>query len=74
MKFRRLQAGYYYSTKTANIQGINSHVVIECSDGGTYWILRIEELPALNTIHQSYTHCKFALTEMTNGNLELALQ
>jgi hypothetical protein len=74
LKFHRLQAGYFYSATAVRYAGRSTHVVIERSDGGTYWMLRIESFPGMTSIHQTKRHAQFALAELLSGNSALVLQ
>lgn len=70
IKFHRLQPGYYYSRQTITIQGITTHVVIE--DRGTYWLLRLEDMPGFETTHKTKAHAIFALNDLAAGSLAYA--
>lgn len=70
-KFRRLQAGYYYTTQAITFDGIETHVVIEANEAGTFWMLRLESFPGMTSIHGTVKHCKLALRELMSGNREL---
>lgn len=61
IRLYRLRPGYYYSKQTVNVQGIDTHVVIEESDGGSFWRLRLEDVPGYEEIAQTYGGCKAAL-------------
>lgn len=74
LQFRRLQPGYFYSDRAVRYAGRETHVVIERSDGGTYWMLRLESFPGMTSIHQTKRHAQFALAELLNGNASLVLQ
>ena len=73
IRFRRLQAGYYYSTKPVTIDTIETHVVLE--DTGGRWALRLESFPSMTSWHNTKRHARWALAEMMGeGSLALALQ
>lgn len=69
MKMKRLQPGYYYSRKPVTVQGVETHVVIEESAGGSFWILRLEDLPGWETTAQTYGGAKYALRQLIAGRL-----
>ena len=73
-KMKRLGPGYYYSTTAIVIDGIETHVVIEESDGGSYWKLRLESFPSMTSIHSTKKAARWALSEMINeAGMVLAL-
>lgn len=70
IKLYRLRPGYYYSRKPVTVLGIETHVVIEESAGGSFWRLRLENVPGFEEVTQTYAGAKQALELLIAGELE----
>ena len=74
MKLKRLQPGYYYNRTPVVVQGVDTHVVIERSDGGSFWRLRLEDLPGWDLTYATKRGAKQALRDLVAGSLEPLLE
>jgi len=70
IRLYRLRPGYYYSRKPVQVLGTETHVVIEESDGGSFWRLRLENIPGFEEITDTYGGAKQALELLIAGELE----
>lgn len=67
---RRLKPGYYYSTKPVTVQGVATHVVVEQSDGKSFWTLRLENMAGWETTWQTKRGALDAAAQLIAGSLE----
>ena len=70
IRLYRLKPRYYFTHKRLTVQGVETHAVIEESDGGSFWILRLADLPGWESTWQTYRGAKDALAQLIAGSLE----
>ena len=66
----RLRPGYYFSRKPITVQGVETHVVVEQSEGRSFWILRLEDLPGWESTWQTKCGAMDAAQQLVAGSLE----
>lgn len=70
IRFYRLKPGYYFTRKPVTIRGgLETHAVIEESEGGSHWTLRLEAVPGWTETAQTMRGAKRALRELIAGAL-----
>lgn len=69
IRLYRLKPGYYFTRKPVAVHGLQTHAVIEESEGGTHWTLRLEAVPGWTETAQTYAGAKQALRELIAGAL-----
>ena len=70
IRFYRLKPGYYFTRQPVEIRGkLTTHAVIEQSDNGAFWTLRLEAVPGWTETAQTYSGAKQALRQLIAGAL-----